>query len=80
MLIVLKEHSQPRWFDRIAEYADAFNETSLPVEPFVYTREELQRIHAQSSSFLRAILRKLFPLSGNEQVWQVLKRNESQIR
>lgn len=73
VLIVLAEHPEPRWFDRIAEYADAFAETSLPVEPFAYTREELQRMQAQSSSFLRAILRELLPLGGDERVWQALR-------
>ena len=43
VLIVLSTHSQPRWFDRIAEYAEAFNATSLPVEPFTYTQDELER-------------------------------------
>lgn len=76
VLIVLKEHPQPRWFDRIAEYADAFAETSLHVEPFVYTREELQRMHARASSFLRTILRDVIPLSGDERVWQALGRVE----
>jgi len=43
VLIVLSTHPQPRWFDRIAEYAEAFNATSLPVEPFTYTQDELER-------------------------------------
>jgi len=30
VLIVLREHPQLCWFDRIAEYAEAFTATSLP--------------------------------------------------
>lgn len=73
VLVVLREHPQVRWFDRIAEYADAFAGTSLPVEPFAHTYDELQRMRAQHSSFLHAILRDLIPLGGDEQVWQLLR-------
>ena len=74
VLIVLKEHSQARWFDRIAEYADAFADTSLPVEPFAYTCAELNRMIVAQSGFIRTILREVIPLGGNVQVWQALKR------
>lgn len=77
VLIVLKEHPQSRWFDRIAEYADAFTGTSLPVEPFAYTCAELARMLAAQSGFLRTILREVIPLSGDEQVWQTLKPGQA---
>jgi len=75
VLIVLREHPHARWFDRITEYADAFADASLPVEPFPYTRDELQRMQAHNSSFLRTILSELIPLSGEERVWQALRQN-----
>lgn len=43
LLIILKAHPQTRWFDRISEYAAAFQGTALPVEPFPYTVVELIR-------------------------------------
>lgn len=73
VLIVLNEHPQPRWFDRIAEYADAFADTSLPVEPFPYTQDELKRMQSRRSGFLRTILREIVPLSGDERVFEGLK-------
>lgn len=79
VLIVLKEHPQPRWFDRIAEYGDAFAGTSLPVEPFAYTREELNRMLAARSGFLRSVLREVVPLGGEGQVWQMLKQAEHKL-
>ncbi len=75
VLIVLQEHPQARWFDRIAEYADAFGDASLPVEPFPYTQEELQRMQAHNSGFLRTILREVIPLSGEDRIWQALQQD-----
>lgn len=74
VLIVLKEHPLPRWFDRITEYADRFAGTSLPVEVFPYTEDELKRMCAQGSGFLRSILRDLVPLGGAPWVWEMLKQ------
>ncbi len=73
VLIVLREHPQPRWFDRIAEYAEAFPDTSLPVEPFAYTQDELKRMLATRASFLQAILREVIPLSGDDHIWYALR-------
>ena len=73
VLIVLREHPQPRWFDRIAEYAEAFATTSLPVEPFAYTQDELKRMLATRAGFVQTILREMIPLSGDEHIWQVLR-------
>jgi len=73
VLIVLREHPQPRWFDRIAEYAEAFATTSLPVEPFAYTQDELNRMLAARAGFVQTILREVIPLSGDGRVWLELK-------
>ncbi|MGQ9600806.1 MAG: nucleotidyltransferase domain-containing protein [Anaerolineae bacterium] len=75
VLIVLREHPQPRWFDRIAEYVDAFAGASLPVEPFPYTHDELERMRLSRSGFLRTILRELIPLGGETRIWKELKGN-----
>ncbi|HEX9596009.1 MAG TPA: nucleotidyltransferase domain-containing protein, partial [Anaerolineales bacterium] len=44
IIIVLRSHPTPRWFDRIPEFAGAFDGTSLPVETFPYTLEEMNRL------------------------------------
>ncbi len=54
LLVVLKSHSQPHWFDRIAEFGDAFSDTDMPVELFPYTHEELRRLEAGGSGLSRA--------------------------
>ncbi len=72
VLIVLREHPQPRWFDRIPEYAEAFTATSLPVEPFAYTQDELKRMLATRGGFVQTILREVIPLSGDNHIWQAL--------
>lgn len=69
LLIVLKDHPQPRWFDRISEYAEAFRGTGLPVEVFPYTIEELTRLLSHPG-FLRTALRELLPLGGDPEVWK----------
>lgn len=73
VLIVLREHPQPRWFDRIAEYAEAFTDTSLPVEPCAYTQDELKRMLATRAGFVQTILREMIPLSGDDHIWQSLQ-------
>lgn len=73
VLIVLREHPQTRWFDRIPEYAEAFTATSLPVEPFAYTQDKLKRMLARRVDFVQTILREVIPLSGDEQVWRELQ-------
>jgi len=79
VLIVLREHPQPRWFDRIAEYAEAFAATSLPVEPFAYTQDELKRMLTTRAGFLQTILREVIPLSGDDHIWQSLRASEKMV-
>lgn len=79
LLIVLREYPQACWFDRVAEYADAFAETSLPVEPFPYLYDELERMRTQGSMFLRTVLRDLISLGGDPQVWDTLRDEQPQI-
>jgi len=79
VLIVLREHPQPRWFDRIAEYAEAFAATSLPVEPFAYTQDELHRMLATRVGFVQTILREVIPLSGDNHIWQSLRASEKTV-
>lgn len=76
LLIALNGHPLARWFDRIPEYAAAFADTSLPVEPFPYTLDELRRLAAQPG-FLRTALRDLLPLAGDPAIWQRLAETES---
>jgi predicted nucleotidyltransferase len=73
VLIVLRDHPQPRWFDRIPEYAEAFRETSLPVEPLAYTHDELNHMRRARVGFIQTILRDVLPLSGDDRVWQRLR-------
>jgi len=68
VLVVLAQHPQSRWFDRIPEYAAHFEATSLPVEVFPFTREELVRL-CQQPGFVRTAVRELVHLSGDEAVW-----------
>ncbi len=79
VLIVLREHPQLRWFDRIPEYAEAFTATSLPVEPFAYTQDELKRMLVRRVSFVQTILREVIPLSGDEQVWSKLRADQGEL-
>lgn len=76
VLIVLKTHPLLRWFDRIPEYANAFQGTALPVELFPYTLEELNQLLSHPG-FLRTILREIVPIAGNTQVWEHLKIGQS---
>jgi len=76
ILIVLKSHPQPRWFDRIPEYADAFRGVTLPVEPFPYTLKELNRLVAQPG-FLRTALGEMTPLVGASQIWTRIRSREA---
>ncbi|MGQ9710156.1 MAG: nucleotidyltransferase domain-containing protein [Anaerolineae bacterium] len=78
LLIVLNGHPLARWFDRIPEYAAAFTGTSLPVEPFPYTLDELRRLAAQPG-FLRTALRDLLPLAGNPAIWQRMAEVEENV-
>lgn len=78
VLIILQAHPQPRWFDRIPEYAEAFSDTSLPVEPFVYTQDELKRMLAQRVGFAQTILREVIPLSGDDPIWSQFKPDQGQ--
>lgn len=73
ILIALKTHPLGRWFDRTPEYAIAFEGTSLPVEPFPYTLEELTQL-LSCPGFLRTILREILPLAGNPKVWKCLQK------
>ncbi len=54
VLIVLRQHAEPRWFDRVPHFADAFRDTDMPVEVFPYTREELARLETSGSGLIRA--------------------------
>lgn len=74
LLIILKEHPQQRWFDRIPSYADAFTGVSLPVDVFPYTVQELTRMISARSGFLRTILREVIPLGGDAQIWSDLSQ------
>ena len=51
LLIVLRDHPQPRWFDRIPQYASAFDEIDLPVEIFPYTLAELAQLESNRPDF-----------------------------
>jgi UTP:GlnB (protein PII) uridylyltransferase len=64
LLIVLKTHPLPRWFDRISEYEVVFQGTALPVELFPYTLDEITRLISQPG-FLRTAVRELIPLAGD---------------
>ena len=78
VLIVLREHPLPRWFDRLAEYAEAFADTSLPVELFAYTQDELKRMLMTRAGFLQTILREVMPLSGDDRIWSELKADQGE--
>lgn len=54
VLITLDEHPEPRWFDRIPEFSDAFASTDMPVEVFPYTREELDHLDSDASGLARS--------------------------
>jgi len=69
LLIVLSTHPQPLWFHRIPEYAAAFQDTALPVEPFPYTQEEIARMLSQPG-LIRTALRELIPLGGDSEVFR----------
>ncbi len=82
-LLIVREHPQQRWFDRIPSYADAFAGVSLPVDVFPYTVEELRRMIAGRSGFLRTILREVIPLGGDAEIWSDLsgvRARRSEVR
>lgn len=54
LLIVLRAHPLPRWFDRIPDLMEWFDATDMPVELFPYTRDELRRLEAGGSGLARA--------------------------
>ncbi|MBM4351792.1 MAG: nucleotidyltransferase domain-containing protein [Deltaproteobacteria bacterium] len=64
LLIVLRSHPETRWFDRIPEYDDFFQKTSLPVEVFPYTLKEITRLHLHST-FIRKALQEKILLAGD---------------
>jgi len=72
VLIALSQHPQTRWFDRIPEYQAAFSHTSLPVEPFPYTLDELTGM-ASPAGFLHSALRDLVPLAGEARIWDTFR-------
>lgn len=74
VLIVLAQHPQRRWFDRLPEYAAAFEATSLPVEVFPFIREEVVRL-CQQPGFVRTAVREVIHLSGDQAVWRLCGRN-----
>ncbi len=49
VLVVLRQHPLPRWFDRIPEFAAALAGADLPVEVFPYTLDELDRLGGEGS-------------------------------
>lgn len=57
LLIVLRRHGLPRWFDRIPEFSQLFDDTDVPVDVFPYTREELERLEQSGSNLTRAMRR-----------------------
>ena len=71
IIIVLRSHPKPRWFERIPEFAGAFDGTSLPVETFPYTLEEMNRL-ASRPGLIRTALRELIHLAGDPQIWSKL--------
>ena len=56
ILIVLKEDSR-RMLDRIDEYLIKFSDSPVPVDPFVYTKEEVKRAIKEGNSFIRMALK-----------------------
>lgn len=44
ILIVVESSEHERYFDRYGDYIDYFDGISVPVEPFVYTVEEYERM------------------------------------
>lgn len=75
LLIVLKAHDQPRWFDRVTEYAPAFQGTALAVEPFPYTVDELERLRLQPG-FVRTAIRELVFLGGDKAIFERLRSGQ----
>jgi len=65
ILVVLRDHPLPRWFDRIPEFSEAFAGTDLPVEVFPYTSAECARLTASGSGLI-AHARQGLLLAGGE--------------
>ncbi len=72
ILVLLREHPLPRWFDRIPEYLEAFSGVSLPMDVFPYTQEEARNL-ARPGGFLQAVLPVLQHLAGDPAVWGLLE-------
>ena len=72
ILVLLREHPLPRWFDRIPEYLEAFADVSLPVDVFPYTYAEARRL-AQPGGFLHNVEDDLIHLAGKREVWTRLQ-------
>jgi hypothetical protein len=73
VLIILTDDPRSRWFDRIPEYAAAFQGATLPVEPFPYTWAELARRLSQPG-LLRTAVREAILLGGDPPAWERLRR------
>lgn len=56
ILIVLKEDNR-RMLDRIDGYLIKFSDSPVPVDPFVYTKEEVKRAIKEGNSFIRMALK-----------------------
>lgn len=72
VLIALRCHPLPRWFDRVPEYGPAFDGTALPVEVFPYTVDELAR-GLSEPGFIRTVLRQTVTLAGDFDFFQELR-------
>lgn len=55
ILILLRDHPLPRWFDRIPQYAPAFQGIDMPVELFCYTLDELHQLEHNRPDFARQL-------------------------
>jgi len=56
ILVVLKEDKRPM-LDRIDEYLLKFSDGPVPVDVFVYTKEELEQARREGNSFVRMALK-----------------------
>jgi UTP:GlnB (protein PII) uridylyltransferase len=68
ILLVLRSHNLPRWFDRIPEYASKFHESTLPVEVFPYTHKELTSLMA-NPGFVRTAMDEIVLLAGDPMIF-----------
>ncbi len=72
ILVILKQHFQKRWFDRIPEYSDMFSNTSLPTEVFPYTIREIHKMMKQTG-FIQTVIKEAIPLIDNQNMIRELK-------